>query len=122
MGLTVVALCANWCGLCRDFKLQFKSLAQSHAHDCFLWVDIEDASVWQDEIEIETFPTLLVLNEKYSPVFFGPVLPQELKLKRLLLEAREGQISNWPLVLSSFIDRLADVGTHLSSESNFIEL
>lgn len=49
----------------------------------FAWIDIEDEAELVGDIDIETFPTLLVLNGP-EVLFYGPVLPVEEGLRRLL--------------------------------------
>jgi thioredoxin 1 len=79
----VVCLCAEWCGTCRDYRPALARLAQAHPHWCFAWVDIEEHADLLDEIEVETFPTVLVADEA-GQRFFGPLLPHIETLARLL--------------------------------------
>jgi hypothetical protein len=72
---TVVCLCAAWCGSCRDYRRAFGERAGSAADALHLWVDIEDESDWLGDVDVETFPTLLVLRDG-QPMFFGAVVPQ----------------------------------------------
>ncbi len=71
---TVVCLCAEWCGTCRDYRRAFAARAQQRDDAVHVWLDIEDDSDWLGDIDVETLPTLLVLHEE-RPMFFGPVLP-----------------------------------------------
>jgi hypothetical protein len=72
---TVVCLCAEWCDSCCDYRRLFEQRATHAADALHLWVDIEDESDFLGGLDIETFPTLLVLHGD-RPRFFGPVLPQ----------------------------------------------
>jgi thioredoxin 1 len=72
---TVVCLCAEWCGTCRDYRPLFAARAAQAADAVHLWVDIEDDADTLGDLDIETFPTLLVLQGS-RPRFYGPVLPQ----------------------------------------------
>jgi thioredoxin 1 len=72
---TVVALCAEWCGTCRDYRQAFEARAARRNDAHHVWIDIEDEADWLGELDVETFPTLLVLHA-LRPRFFGPVLPQ----------------------------------------------
>jgi thioredoxin 1 len=72
---TVVCLCAEWCDTCRDYRRLFEQRAARANDALHLWVDIEDDSDVLGDLDIETFPTLLVLHGD-RPRFFGPVLPQ----------------------------------------------
>ncbi len=84
---TVVGLCADWCDACRGYRPQFAAFAASTSEARFVWLDVEDDADWVDDIDIETFPTLLVLN-RAQPVFFGPVLPRVEVIERTLASLR----------------------------------
>ena len=71
---TLVCLCAEWCDSCRDYRRAFEQHAPLHADAVHVWLDIEDDSDWLGDIDLETLPTLLVLN-RGRPMFFGPVIP-----------------------------------------------
>ncbi len=71
---TVVCLCADWCGTCRDYRRAFEQRAREREDAAHVWLDIEDDSDWLGDMDVETLPTLLVLQGD-RPMFFGPVLP-----------------------------------------------
>lgn len=71
---TVVCLCADWCSTCRDYRPAFERRASERDDARYVWIDIEDDSDAIGDIDVETLPTLLVL-EHDRPQFFGPVLP-----------------------------------------------
>lgn len=79
--LRVVALCAAWCGTCRDYAVVFAARAARDAAAGYLWLDIEDDADWVDALDVEDFPTLLVLRDG-APLFFGPLRPQPEVLDR----------------------------------------
>jgi thioredoxin 1 len=79
----VAGLCAQWCGTCRDYRPLFDRVAAQHPDTVFVWLDIEDESALVDELDIDTFPTVLV-GEGRRLLFAGPVLPQAEMLLRLL--------------------------------------
>lgn len=79
----VVCLCAGWCGTCGVYRPLFDELARSHADVRFEWVDIEDDSDIAGDLDVETFPTLLVADGQRA-LFLGPLLPQAPVLARLL--------------------------------------
>lgn len=82
-GRWVFGLCAEWCGVCGEWRAVFDAAAASHPRDRFAWIDIEDQDELVGEIDIETFPTLLVgLGDRV--LFFGPILPSPDLLTRLL--------------------------------------
>ena len=82
-GRWVFGLCADWCGVCTQWRAVFDAAAASHPHDRFAWVDIEDQDDLVGDIDIETFPTLLV-GAGDRVLFFGPILPSPDLLTRLL--------------------------------------
>lgn len=79
----VICLCADWCGLCRDYKEVFAQVEALHPLSRFVWLDIEDEADWIGDIDVETFPTVLIA-EGLDMRFFGPVTPQLQTLSRLL--------------------------------------
>lgn len=84
----VVCLCADWCGTCRDYRAPLEAAAGEFGRDAFAWIDIEDEAELAGEIDIETFPTLLVLDSA-QVMFYGPVLPGVDALRRLLRALEE---------------------------------
>lgn len=79
----VVCLCAGWCGTCREYRALFDALAAAHPETRFEWVDIEDESELVADLEVETFPTLLI-GQGGQARFLGALLPQAAVLGRLL--------------------------------------
>ena len=82
-GWWAVCLCANWCGTCRDYRPLFDDLARAHPQMRFVWVDIEDDADLAGDLDVETFPTLLIADGTTAR-FLGPLLPQAPVLARLL--------------------------------------
>ena len=93
-GLTVVCLCAGWCTACREFAPIFATLRQSHAHthtqDRLLWIDIEDQPDVLGELDITTFPTLVIAAAGGALHFGGAAPPQQAVVARLIDAARRG--------------------------------
>ena len=89
----VVCLCAQWCGTCRDYRAVFDQLARAHPAVRFVWIDIEDDAEVAGDLDVETFPTLL-LADGQAARFLGPLLPQAAVLSRLLesLQSRSGHL------------------------------
>jgi thiol-disulfide isomerase/thioredoxin len=81
--LIVICLCAEWCGVCREYREGFDALARRHDHFGFHWADIEDEADWPDALDIESFPTVLVQRGEHV-LFLGPTLPQHTHLARML--------------------------------------
>jgi hypothetical protein len=105
----IACLCAAWCRLCDEYRPMLQALAaeftradvRAHWH----WVDIEDEADLVGELDVETFPTLVIADDTHVR-FAGPVNPHRETLQRLLratvLEARPG--ATWPAVDASIQD------------------
>ena len=80
--LDVYCFCAAWCGICREIQpaMEAFDLAGFQLH----WVDIEDHSDAMEEIEIQTFPTIVVTGRDTRILFAGPIEPRMGNLTRLL--------------------------------------
>ena len=74
-GRVVACLGAEWCGVCREVRPLFDRLAKDHPDMRFQWIDIEDEAELMGDVDVETFPTLLIADDG-EPKFFGPVLPR----------------------------------------------
>ena len=92
-GLSVVCLCAEWCGACRDYRPLFAAVARAHPQLRFAWVDVEDHAELADDFDVETFPTLLVAGADGTR-FIGPLLPHAETLSRLLGALQPAQPSS----------------------------
>ena len=79
----VLCLCAAWCGVCRDFRTLFDEAERQHPGLRFRWIDVEDEADLLGDLDVETFPTLVVGSGERL-VFGGPVLPQPGQLQRYL--------------------------------------
>jgi len=79
----VACLCAAWCDTCSSYRAVFETLAQRHLDKCFLWIDIEDQSDVVGELDIDSFPTLLIQRDDLV-AFFGAILPDPSLLHRLM--------------------------------------
>ena len=88
--LTIACLCAAWCRTCDAYREVFESAAAElraagytvSAH----WVDIEDQADLVGDLDVETFPTLLVAAGAEIR-FYGPLEPQPETLRRVLQAA-----------------------------------
>jgi thioredoxin 1 len=97
----IACLCAAWCRLCDEYRPMLQALAaeftragvRAHWH----WVDIEDEADLVGDLDVETFPTLVIADDTQVR-FAGPVTPQRETLQRLLratvLEVRPD--AAWP--------------------------
>lgn len=81
--LDVVCLCAAWCGTCGEYEDVFKALQAALPGHRYRWIDIEDESELVGDIDVETFPTLLVAMHG-QVLFAGPVLPRLGDAQRLV--------------------------------------
>lgn len=82
-GWQAICLCAEWCGVCREWEGLFEALSRSFPQVRFDWVDVEDEADALGELDIETFPTLLVAHGDRA-CFFGAVEPSSTQVSRLL--------------------------------------
>jgi thioredoxin 1 len=87
-GWWVICLCAGWCGVCREYRSLFDRLALTHPEARFEWVDVEDEDALVGDVDVETFPTLLIADGQQAR-FLGPLVPQAGVLERLLISLRE---------------------------------
>ena len=74
--LVELALCADWCGTCRDFQQMLDRLARARPEIVFAWADIEDDAELVGDIDVESFPTLAVFRAGQA-LHYGVSLPQE---------------------------------------------
>lgn len=81
--LLIACLCAQWCGTCREYRAAFDQLAAALPGHRWRWLDIEDEAGLADDIDIETFPTLLIVHEGQVR-FAGTVLPRAGDAQRLI--------------------------------------
>jgi hypothetical protein len=114
--LHLACLCAGWCRLCDDYGPVFESAVGAlrtqypalQAH----WIDIEDEAALVGDYEVETFPTLVVLDERQIR-FAGPLTPQPETLRRVLraalADAGPGS-TRQPPELEAFASRLRQHG------------
>lgn len=79
----VACLCAQWCGVCREWLPLFTTQARAHPHMRFAWVDVEDEDDAMGDVDIETFPTLLVARGD-QVLFLGPIPPSATQFTRML--------------------------------------
>ena len=92
----VICLCAAWCGVCRDWRAAFDAAAGAHPQARFDWVDVEDEADALGEVDVETFPTVLIAQGS-RPRFYGPVLPSAAQLGRLLASLETDSAAGAPV-------------------------
>lgn len=89
--LLVACLCAQWCGVCRDYEplLRATLAAWDAAQVVVKWVDIEDHEAALGDLDVQSFPTLLIARGGEA-LFFGTVTPHAQTLERLVQRALAG--------------------------------
>ncbi len=87
--ILVACLCAQWCGVCREYAATFVQVGERVARARFVWVDVEDDSDVVDPIEVDNFPTILIAVGD-EPRFFGVLTPQAQLLERIVRECAVG--------------------------------
>ena len=83
--LVVISLCAAWCHVCGEFREAFERIARERGDAQFVWLDIEDDHEVCGDIDVESFPTLVVFRGDV-PVHYGVSTPQEATVRRLIDE------------------------------------
>lgn len=84
MDYSVYLLCANWCGVCREFEPVFKETVLGSTAFKAHWIDIEEFPEWEDRVNIDSFPTLHVENIEGKVLFSGSIEPDGDHLTRIL--------------------------------------
>jgi thioredoxin-like negative regulator of GroEL len=79
----VVCLCAEWCGVCRDYAQRFAQVQVKFPQARFVWLDVEDEADLLHPLDVDDFPTLLIAVDG-APRFWGPLTPQAETLERLI--------------------------------------
>lgn len=91
---TVVSLCADWGGVCHEYRPVFEAFARAHPGAHFRWRDIEDDAALVGDIDIETFPTVLIADGAPR----RPLLPRAAALQAALRSADGGAMAVGPKV------------------------
>ena len=92
----VICLCAQWGRVCGEYRPLFDALAQAQPQTRFVWVDVEDDEKIAGDLDVETFPTLLIADGHHAR-FLGPLLPQAPVLARLLASLQADAPSAQPV-------------------------
>ncbi|MCE1249148.1 MAG: thioredoxin family protein [Comamonadaceae bacterium] len=86
---SVWCLCADWCRVCGEYRSAFEALAAAQPQLRCVWIDVEDEEALLGELDVETFPTLLIAEGQRAH-FLGPLPPQVGVLERLLANYQQG--------------------------------
>ncbi len=76
--LLVACLCAQWCGICRDWRAAFDALAAQLPPDVlaqWTWIDVEDCADALGDYEAPNFPVLAV--QRGAALLYCAPLPQQ---------------------------------------------
>jgi len=81
----IACLCAAWCRTCDDYAPVLREVAAEFAAPGLTlhWIDIDDEAELLGDCDVETFPTLAIVDAD-NVRFFGPLTPQPETLRRLL--------------------------------------
>ena len=113
--LWLACLCAAWCRTCDGYAPVLREVAS--AFEATLpslrvrWIDIEDEAELVGDLDVETFPTLAVLDGR-GVRFFGPLTPQPETLRRVLgaALAADAATAAVPAEVEAFAARLRGHG------------
>lgn len=75
----MLIVCADWCGVCRNFKTIVKDF---HEHEV-AWLELDDFEDLPGSPEIETFPTVIVVKDT-TVLFLGAIKPNKESLEGLI--------------------------------------
>lgn len=114
--LFVACLCAEWCGSCREYRDAFAAQSRTAAPgDVYAWIDIEDHADVLGDLEIETFPTLLIGDAADRVLFCGSVTPHAGTLARLVAVARQGELK--PLTDGDIVELARRARAHVAAQA-----
>lgn len=94
MELLVACLCAEWCGVCRDYVAVFDALPVGPGI-VKAWIDIEEHADALGDLDVDNFPTVLIARGD-DVLFHGPIEPQPAMLARLVQRAQRGELPALP--------------------------
>ncbi len=89
--LVLACLCAAWCRLCDGYAQTVSEVTAKFPSVQLLWIDIEDEAELIGELDIETFPTLVLVSATQL-LFAGALQPQPETLRRLIASGVQGQV------------------------------
>lgn len=80
---SVICLCAEWCGTCRDYRTGFEDIATQFPAARFSWLDIEEQAAHLGDLDVENFPTLVIRRQDLV-LYYDIMLPYPGHLARTL--------------------------------------
>ncbi|TAK92333.1 MAG: thioredoxin [Burkholderiaceae bacterium] len=111
----VVALCAQWCGTCREFRASFEALELEFPQALFFWLDVEDDAILTGDIDIQDFPSLALYGAAGEILYFGTTLPQHGVVARLLATRLGHPAPQSQTTTDAKTLRLALIGAHFGA-------
>ncbi len=79
----IICLCAEWCGVCREYRSGFEAIAGQFPGAGFYWLDIELHADDLGDLDVENFPTLIIRRQQWI-LFYGSMPPSPSHLQRTL--------------------------------------
>ena len=98
----VACLCAAWCRTCTAYAADFSRLAARFPEHHFIWIDVDPDDDIIGEVDIETFPTVLI-GQGDQVLFGGVLLPHIEHLERLLGALGEPSPTTSPATTRDFL-------------------
>lgn len=93
MTARLLCLCAGWCTTCASYAPTFEAVSERLRAEWpdlqSRWIDIEDEAELVGDLDIETFPTVVVLDHDRVR-FHGTLTPQPEVLERVVRGALRG--------------------------------
>lgn len=85
MTVRIVCFCAAWCRTCEKYRSAFEFICSEFDGSVLrsYWIDIEEEAEKLVDIDIETFPTILVFDQ-FGVRFAGPLDPHPEVLRRII--------------------------------------
>ena len=79
-----VVICAEWCGVCREFR----KIVKDHQDFHLTWMELDIFEEISSDLVVEIFPTVVVLHQS-SVLFVGAIKPKNESLQSLIDASRE---------------------------------
>lgn len=102
-------LCAAWCGTCRGYEAVLASACATTGWQPH-WVDVEAHEDLVDAVDVENFPTLVLVDAGGTPRFAGVVTPHEATAVRLMQTVDAGGLH--PVTDRAWCDVVQQLLTH----------
>lgn len=112
--LRVICLCANWCHICRQLQAALADDQRLTSLVRLLWVDIEEHADLLGDLEVETFPTYLIVRDD-KVLFYAPGPTQTEALMSFVMPYAMGRVGVLPA--SEMVQKaLSAITLHFSTQ------